>query len=72
MLCRLGQLMYDTLLLASNMINPKNVTHVPTGMYGEYGTYGQGGAMKGQYDQIRLNRAIDKRGGGRERRGVRF
>ena len=28
MLCRLGQLMYDTLLLASNMINPKNVTDV--------------------------------------------
>ena len=28
MLCRLGQLMYDTLLLASNMINPKNVTHI--------------------------------------------
>ena len=28
MLCRLGQLIYDTLLLASNMINPKNVTYV--------------------------------------------
>ena len=28
MLCRLGQLMYDTRVLATNMINPKNVTHV--------------------------------------------